>query len=354
MPRLLAAALVLAASAAIVLVAAPDAGAAPAPTVSPATIQPGGSFTVSGSGCWDPGIDPLTAPDVQWVVIVSTAVGNGSVDTTHAAGGAWSVTVQASPAFTGGRGSVEAICRLSNTTSFSYPKVYVNAGFVDPCPPWAPCSPPVPVTPRSTTPAPAPRTSAAPVATRAATPTATPTPTPTAPVVTPVAAPTHASTADCGDCAAIEEGDLLEGGQAVTLSYTGFQPGEAVTLVMHSTPVELGTFTADPAGVVTASFTIPEASESGAHTFTFSGPTTGDHVVRFRLSAAEETPSAAAPETPGTGPLLPVAIGVAALALLGGIVLAVRQRAADGRDEPGNAAPAPDQETVAPIAEPIA
>jgi hypothetical protein len=169
-----------------------------------------------------------------------------------------------------------------------------------------------------------------------------------------VTAPTHAPAADCEDCTAIESGESLEAGQEVTLTYTGFQPGEQVTLVMHSTPVELGTFTADAGGVVTATFTIPRSAESGAHTFSFSGPETGDHVVRFRLVATEEMASTPVPAPRSAVLLRPVAVGVAALVLLGGIILAVRRRAADRRDGLGSTEPARDEETVAPIAEPIA
>ena len=92
----------------------------------------------------------------------------------------------------------------------------------------------------------------------------------------------------CADCERLAGGEALTAGDDVTLSYSGFQPGEQVTLVMRSTPVELGTFTADAAGVVTATVTLPASAEAGSHTLTFSGPVTGDHVVRFRLCRRRE------------------------------------------------------------------
>jgi hypothetical protein len=51
----------------------------------------------------------------------------------------------------------------------------------------------------------------------------------------------------------------------------GFQPYEKVTLVLHSTPVELGTFTADANGVVTAEFTLPTGTPLGQHTLAYTG-----------------------------------------------------------------------------------
>lgn len=41
---------------------------------------------------------------------------------------------------------------------------------------------------------------------------------------------------------------------------------------MHSTPVHLGTRTANAAGVVTYSFTVPRDAPAGAHSLIFAGP----------------------------------------------------------------------------------
>ena len=60
-------------------------------------------------------------------------------------------------------------------------------------------------------------------------------------------------------------------GQKVTKVLKGFKPGEKVTLVLHSTPVELGTFTADANGVVTATFTLPAGTALGSHTLAYDG-----------------------------------------------------------------------------------
>lgn len=63
-------------------------------------------------------------------------------------------------------------------------------------------------------------------------------------------------------------------GQQVRRVIEGFQPHEVVTLVMHSTPVVLGTFTADANGVLTASFTLPAGATVGTHTLVYEGTVT--------------------------------------------------------------------------------
>ena len=66
-------------------------------------------------------------------------------------------------------------------------------------------------------------------------------------------------------------GDAAAPGQKVVKVLKGFQPREVVTLVLHSTPVTLGTFTADADGVVTAEFTLPAGTPLGQHTLAYSG-----------------------------------------------------------------------------------
>ena len=118
---------------------------------------------------------------------------------------------------------------------------------------------------------------------------------------------------------------------------------------MRSTPVELGTFTADASGTVTANVTIPASAETGSHTLTLSGPVTGDQVLRFRLWAQRD--DVAEPASEGTGLTMPLALGGAGLVLLavGGLVL-YRRRAARSA-EPDH--PAQGQPTETPIREPI-
>ena len=66
-------------------------------------------------------------------------------------------------------------------------------------------------------------------------------------------------------------GNAAAPGQKVVKVLKGFKPFEKVTVVLHSTPVELGTFTADANGVVTAEFTIPAGTALGQHTLAYEG-----------------------------------------------------------------------------------
>jgi LPXTG-motif cell wall-anchored protein len=78
-------------------------------------------------------------------------------------------------------------------------------------------------------------------------------------------------------------------GQKVVRVIEGFQPGEVVTLVMHSTPVVLGTFTADSQGVVTAEFTLPAGTAAGTHTFVYEGNQGTYFQESYTVSAALDT-----------------------------------------------------------------
>jgi hypothetical protein len=335
---------------AMLLLPAPDAFAAPAPTVSPSTVKPGGSFTVSGTGCWDPAYDPAGGEEAQWYVVVSTAFGPGYFETTGIPGGGWTVTIQVSPTWPPGSGSVEAFCRLSNDVMFHYPKLWVT---VPPpvMPPPAPGPsvppPPMPRAPVSTAPGrptPPATTSAAPA------PLAPPTTAPSqgsTPSQAPAAQPSPAAAPDCVDCARLTDG-TVHPGDALSLDYTGFQPGEDVAIVMRSTPVDLGTFTADADGVVTAEVRIPASAEVGSHTLTLSGPVTGEQVVGLRIARAERMEAGQAAEESVLPRLL--GLGAAGLLVAVGVPLLLRRRTAA---QPGPAGTLRNQPTDTPINEPI-
>jgi hypothetical protein len=64
-------------------------------------------------------------------------------------------------------------------------------------------------------------------------------------------------------------------GDTVTATGMGFQPGEEVSGVLASTPVDLGLQIADPSGTVVFTTTIPADFELGTHTFTLTGALSG-------------------------------------------------------------------------------
>jgi hypothetical protein len=151
-------------------------------------------------------------------------------------------------------------------------------------------------TPASTPPAP---TSSAPVATA---------PTATAPAGTSVASTSVAA------------------GEQQTVSIGGFQPNEMVHGVLHSTPVDLGTVQADAEGVATFTFTVPAGFETGIHSVTMTGVTSGiTGEATFTVTAA---PTGGLAYT-GTDvlPLLVVGGGLLA-AGAGAVTVAARRRSA--------------------------
>lgn len=330
------------------LVLAPAASAAPLPTpsVSQSTVGWNERFTISGSGC----IDPVTGTP-GGVAVSGYEFGDGMLAQPD---GTWSLPTSyyGVPSKTY---PLTATCDLPGGRQ-TYPafSVTVTAPGAAPAPPpvAAPAPPPV----AAPAPPPAPR----PVPPRTPAPSSAPT---TAPRVTPTPAPPAAPTttaapapvapgpaAGCADCARITPDASLEPGERLTLSWTGFRAGEQITVVMRSTPVTLGTFTADAAGTVTAAVELPDDAESGAHTLTFSGPLSGDLVVLpFRLAAAESAPTPAATTTEPAAAAAPdeaallywlVGGGLAAVLLTaGGIAL---QRGRQTRP----------QATATPIAEP--
>lgn len=58
----------------------------------------------------------------------------------------------------------------------------------------------------------------------------------------------------------------VEAGKTITVKGTGFAPESAVTLTLHSEPVEVGTATVDENGAFSAEVTVPANTEAGDHT----------------------------------------------------------------------------------------
>ncbi|GAA4746874.1 hypothetical protein GCM10023328_31350 [Modestobacter marinus] len=202
------------------LLFAPAALAAPAaPTVSPSsTVAPGTEYSVSGVGCTPGAASTVVSmvPDVE-----HPQSGDG---TTPAADGSWKIDMTAPTEL--GSYSYRLTCD-QYTTKFSYGTVTITVT--------ADGKPVPPATPAAFVPGAKPNTPGIAVASSTG--------------ATNVAAP----------------------GQKVTKTYKGFKAHEKVTLVLHSTPVTLGTFTADANGVVTASFTLPAGTALGTHTLAFDG-----------------------------------------------------------------------------------
>ncbi|WP_336501377.1 HtaA domain-containing protein [Microbacterium paraoxydans] len=77
----------------------------------------------------------------------------------------------------------------------------------------------------------------------------------------------------------------LAAGKAATVSASGFRPNEeGIRVVVYSTPVLLGTVTADASGVATWSGSLPATLADGDHTLTFQGSV--DRGLSFTLARA--------------------------------------------------------------------
>jgi len=85
---------------------------------------------------------------------------------------------------------------------------------------------------------------------------------------------------------------VLHPGDTAVAVGTGFLPGESVTGVMNSTPIQLGTQIADANGTVTFTWTLPDNIDLGIHqivlTGAISGPVTGtiEIIPRDQIAAA--------------------------------------------------------------------
>ncbi|POH72131.1 hypothetical protein CVS27_17570 [Arthrobacter glacialis] len=168
--------------------------------------------------------------------------------------------------------------------------------------------------------------SAAPSGTPSATPSSTPSVSPSATpsataTVTGTAVPTSSTTAGATVTAA--QGDSL------LVTGSGFTPNELVTAVIRSTPVEMGTFTADAKGNVKVSWRVPVGFALGEHTVTLTGQSSSHAVVVPVLITAMET-AVTVPghdelsNTGASGLALVMAFGL--LIVAAGVALVVRSR----------------------------
>jgi len=243
-----------------------------APSVSPNPVAPGGSITVSGSGClrtnttvwFTRGVD-VAVLDSHGTVVASGGAGQDG-DGTLAANGTWSATI-AIPANTAvGTYSLASDCDQYDE-SFNYPAVPLTIG-------------------------------------------------------------TASSGGNGGGSTATGTGGThlslgsssTSVGGSVTLSASGFVAGEKVTVTLHSTPVQLAVLTANTQGAISGSVTIPSNTVVGAHQIVLLGQTSGRTVTTALQIAAASSDLA----TTGS-PDRALAIG-AGLLLLVGLTLLVTAR----------------------------
>ncbi|WP_411699188.1 phosphatase PAP2 family protein [Conyzicola sp.] len=126
----------------------------------------------------------------------------------------------------------------------------------------------------------------------------------------------------------------VKAGDPISVSGKGFTPGETVRIELRSTPVVIGTVTADQRGAFSARVFIPADAVGGAHTIVAIGSESAITVsVAINVTALAVTPiSAAARAAAGvlasTGGTLPFAVLYSALGLLvlGAGALVVRAR----------------------------
>ena len=96
------------------------------------------------------------------------------------------------------------------------------------------------------------------------------------------------------------EPSTVEAGKTIAVTGTGFAPESAVTLTLHSEPVEVGTATTDASGAFTATVTVPATTEAGAHTLVAS---TATPLAEASAALTVTAPPAPAPsDDPGAAP----------------------------------------------------
>jgi hypothetical protein len=128
----------------------------------------------------------------------------------------------------------------------------------------------------------------------------------------------------------LEKESLTRGETQIAYGY-GFQPGETVSAVMHSDPVELGTQVADGRGEVRFEVTIPSEVPSGPHAIALSAPFSGEVSAQFIVVDGAATPAASGPLA-WTGENSGILLGLAVLlVLVGGGALVVRRGAKEVR-----------------------
>jgi len=277
LPRPAAAGLALAATGAALLLTVQPALAdtsseisyLPAPT-APSTVTPGSAFTISGRECAEVG-----HTDAEVLVTIDDSDDTAGPAPVDAATGTWSMPLTLPAGTAAGVHVLHAYCDVY-VDEFPYADVTVTV----------------------------------PGATSATAATTTP-PKPTA-------------AADCTVCRKIENGTPVAPGKKLTLRFAGYQPFERVSVVLHSTPVNLGTFTADAQGVITVAVAIP-SSFSGAHSLVLTDSHGATTALPFTVA---DTAAAAELAYTGTDITVPAVLGSALVLAGGGALFVARRRTA--------------------------
>lgn len=138
---------------------------------------------------------------------------------------------------------------------------------------------------------------------------------------------THSSAAPYDDPTVVSVSQQTpdEGG-SLTFSGSGYASGENIDLILHSTPISLGTTVANAAGAFSAVVTLPDGI-TGAHTLEALGRTSHrSSVVAITIEAPAAAAGGGLPLT-GFALMGTVAAGLAALLVGVFLVTAARRRA---------------------------
>jgi hypothetical protein len=159
--------------------------------------------------------------------------------------------------------------------------------------------------------------------------TTSPATTAPAPATTPATEAPGTETTPQAAASSVAEQTLAKGAEQ-TVVLGGFQPHEMVHGVLHSTPVDLGTVEADAEGVATFTFTIPAGLETGSHSVTMTGLTSGiTSEATFTVTAAATAGNSDGLAYTGTDVLPLLAVGGGLLAAgAAAVTVAARRRSA--------------------------
>ena len=276
-------------------------------TVTPESVQEGGSVTISGADCLS------TGPDDEVAAVVYADGDPTNPDQIPAIGetdpvtGAWTVEFAFGEG-TVGKHSIDAYCGHYSTTT----KQLTTEDYA---PAWVTVTAAAPAAGAPAVGAPAPAAAAA----TTTAPLATTAPVAFKPGATPNTPGVASTTTDK------TTGPAAAPGQKVVKVLKGFKAGEKVTVVLHSDPVVLGVFTADANGVVTVEFTVPAGTPLGNHTLAYDG----DMGTHFE-EALQLTADGKALAYTGASIAMPLIGGSVLLAAGAGAMVVGRRRRAAG------------------------